>query len=37
MILLDTNLLARMTDSGHLQCASARRAVDPLLVAANVW
>jgi predicted nucleic acid-binding protein len=27
MILLDTNLLARMTDSAHSQCAIARQAV----------
>ncbi len=32
MILLDTNLLARMTDSAHPQCAPARRAVQSLLV-----
>lgn len=31
MILLDTNLLARMTDSAHPQSASARRAVQTLL------
>lgn len=31
MILLDTNLLARMTDSAHPQCATARRAVHSLL------
>ncbi len=31
MILLDTNLLGRMTDSADLQCAVARRAVHALL------
>jgi predicted nucleic acid-binding protein len=31
MILLDTNLLARMTDSMHPQCAASRRAVHFLL------
>jgi len=31
MILLDTNLLARMTDSMHAQCAASRRAVHTLL------
>ena len=31
MILLDTNLLARMTDSTHPQCAVSRRAVHRLL------
>ena len=31
MILLDTNLLARMTDSAHPQCSPARRAVHSLL------
>lgn len=31
MILLDTNLLARITDSTHPQCAAARRAVHGLL------
>lgn len=31
MILLDTNVLARMTDSRHTQCAEARRAVQALL------
>jgi predicted nucleic acid-binding protein len=31
MILLDTNLLARMTDSLHPQCGASRRAVHALL------
>lgn len=31
MILLDTNMLARMTDSAHPQCADARRSVHVLL------
>jgi predicted nucleic acid-binding protein len=31
MILLDTNLLARMTNSAHPQCAASRRAVHTLL------
>jgi predicted nucleic acid-binding protein len=31
MILLDTNVLARMTDSSHPQCAASRRAVHILL------
>ncbi len=31
MILLDTNLLARMTNSCHRQCAASRRAVHSLL------
>jgi len=31
MILLDTNVLARMTDSGNPHCALARRAVHVLL------
>ncbi len=31
MILLDTNLLTRMTDSANPQCAVARRAVHTLL------
>jgi predicted nucleic acid-binding protein len=31
MILLDTNVLARMTDSGNPHCALARRAVQVLL------
>src|SRR5437762_1729506 len=31
MILLDTNLLARMTDAKHPQCPAARRAVHGLL------
>jgi len=31
MILLDTNLLGRMTDSTDPQCAAARRAVHSLL------
>ncbi len=31
MILLDTNVLARMTDSAHSQCASARQAVQSSL------
>jgi hypothetical protein len=31
MILLDTNVLARMTDSGNPHCASARRAIGVLL------
>lgn len=31
MILLDTNLLARMTDSKHPHCAASRRAVHGLL------
>jgi predicted nucleic acid-binding protein len=31
MILLDTNILARMTNSTHPQCAAARQAVHTLL------
>ncbi len=31
MILLDTNVLGRMTDAVDPQCAAARRAVHPLL------
>ena len=31
MILLDTNLLARMTDSAHSHCAASRRSVHVLL------
>jgi predicted nucleic acid-binding protein len=31
MILLDTNVLARITDAKHPQCAAARQAVHVLL------
>jgi hypothetical protein len=32
MILLDTNVLGRMTDAADPQCAAARRAVQSLLL-----